>query len=103
MAKKISLPLKDFIKLKRYCLKKKIGFLSTPFDMESINLLNNIKIKYFKIPSGEITNLPYLRKIGKLNKKIIISTGMANVKEIENAIKVLTKSGTKKKYFNTSL
>ena len=97
MAKKISLPLEDFIKLKKYCLKKKIGFLSTPFDIKSINLLNNIKLKCFKIPSGEITNLPYLREIGRLNKKIIISTGMANIKEVENAIKVLTKSGTSKK------
>ncbi len=96
MAEKISLPLKDFIKLKKYCLKKKIGFLSTPFDLKSIELLNNIKLKCFKIPSGEITNLPYLRKIGKFNKKIIISTGMSNVKEIEKAIQVLIKSGTKK-------
>ena len=97
MAKKISLPLEDFIKLKKYCLKKKIGFLSTPFDIKSINLLNKIKLNCFKIPSGEITNLPYLREIGRLNKKIIISTGMANLKEIENAIKILTKSGTSKK------
>lgn len=96
MAEKISLPLRDFIKLKKYCLKKKIGFLSTPFDFKSIELLNNIKLKCFKIPSGEITNLPYLRKIGKFNKKIIISTGMSNVKEIEKAIQVLIKSGTKK-------
>ena len=97
MAKKISLPLEDFIKLKKYCLKKKIGFLSTPFDIKSINLLNKIKLKCFKIPSGEITNLPYLREIGILNKKIILSTGMANLKEIGNAIKVLIKSGTSKK------
>ena len=87
MAKKISLPLEDFIKLKKYCLKKKIGFLSTPFDIKSINLLNKIKLNCFKIPSGEITNLPYLREIGRLNKKIIIQTGMANLKEIENALK----------------
>ncbi len=96
MAEKITLPLKDFIKLKKYCYKKKIGFLSTPFDFKSIELLNKIKLKCLKIPSGEITNLPYLRKIGKLNKKIIISTGMSNVKEIEKAIRVLIKSGTKK-------
>ena len=96
MAEKISLPLKDFIKLKKYFSKKKIDFLSTPFDFKSIELLNSIKLKCFKIPSGEITNLPYLRKIGKFNKKIIISTGMSNVKEIEKAIQVLIKSGTKK-------
>lgn len=97
MAKKISLPLKDFIKLKKYCLKKKIGFLSTPFDLESIRLLNSIKLKCFKIPSGEITNLPYLRAIGKLKKKVIISTGMSNLKEVENAIKILVKNGTSKR------
>ena len=57
--------------LKKINFKKKIGFLSTPFDLESIDLLNNIKLECFKIPSGEITNLPYLRKIGKLKKKII--------------------------------
>ena len=96
MAEKISLPLEDFIKLKKYCSKKKIGFLSTPFDINSINLLNKIKLKCFKIPSGEITNLPYLREIGKLNKKIIISTGMSNVKEIKKAIQILIKNGTKR-------
>ncbi len=99
MAEKISLPLEDFIKLKKYCSKKKIGFLSTPFDISSINLLNKIKLKCFKIPSGEITNLPYLRAIGKLNKKVIISTGMSDVKEIKKAIEILTRSGTKKKKF----
>ena len=97
MASKISLPLNDFIKLKKYCSKKKIGFLSTPFDIESIKLLNKIKLKCFKIPSGEITNLPYLREIGKLKKKIIISTGMSNLKEVESAIKILVKSGTNRK------
>lgn len=77
--------------------KKKIIFISSPFDLESIDLLNDLQIEIFKIPSGEITNLPYLKKIGKLNKKIILSTGMSNMNEIKNALNILIKSGTKKK------
>jgi N,N'-diacetyllegionaminate synthase len=72
-------------------------FLSSPFDNESVDLLNRLGLKIFKIPSGEITNLPYLRKIGKLKKKIILSTGMSNLKEIKQALGVLTKAGTNKK------
>ena len=69
-------------------------FLSTPFDLDSVDLLNNLGLEIFKIPSGEITNLPYLRKIAKLNKKIIMSTGMAKLGEIENAVDILVKGGT---------
>ena len=72
-------------------------FLSTPFDHESINLLDNLGLEIFKIPSGEITNLPYLRHIGKLKKKVILSTGMSNFIEIESALNILIQSGTKKK------
>ncbi len=79
-----------------YCAKKNIMFLSTPFDHYSIDLLNNMGLEILKIPSGEITNLPYLRHIGKLNKKIILSTGMANISEIENALNLLIEAGTKK-------
>jgi N,N'-diacetyllegionaminate synthase len=71
--------------------------LSTPFDLKSINFLKSLKMKYFKIPSGEITNLPYLIKIAKLNKKIILSTGMANLTEVGKALDILTSNGTKKK------
>ena len=71
--------------------------MSSPFDIQSINFLNYLGIKTFKIPSGEITNLPYLKHIGKLKKKVILSTGMANMLEIKNAIDVLVKSGTAKK------
>jgi N,N'-diacetyllegionaminate synthase len=69
-------------------------FLSTPFDHESIDLLNELQLQIFKIPSGEITNLPYLRHIGSLNKKVILSTGMSNLKEIGDALTILNNSGT---------
>ena len=79
-----------------YCKNKNIIFLSTPFDLESIDLLNKLGLEIFKIPSGEITNLPYIRKIGRLKKKVILSTGMADLEEIGNAINVLTEYGTRK-------
>ncbi|CAM3280336.1 N-acetylneuraminate synthase [Helicobacter labetoulli] len=79
-----------------YCKQKNIEFLSTPFDIESVGLLHNLGLRIFKIPSGEITNLPYLREIGKLNQQVILSTGMANLGEIESAIEVLVDSGTKR-------
>lgn len=79
-----------------HCKKSKIIFISSPFDLESIDLLNKLGLKTFKIPSGEITNLPYLRKIGRLNRKVILSTGMSDMKEIGHALKVLVDSGTSK-------
>lgn len=97
MLKKLELsPLMHKVLLS-YCKKKNILFLSSPFDLQSIDFLNNLGLKIFKIPSGEITNFPYLKKIGRLNKKIILSTGMSNMSEIKKALKVLVKSGTKKK------
>ena len=77
-----------------YCNKEGIQFLSSPFDLESIDLLSSLGLTIFKIPSGEITNLPYLRKIGALKKEIILSTGMSDLGEIEDALDVLMKSGT---------
>ena len=97
MIKKISLSYDQFKKIKKYCQTKKINFLSTPFDLKSIDFLNSLNMKYFKIPSGEITNLPYLIKVGKLKKKLILSTGMSNMKEIGQALKVLIFNGTPKK------
>ena len=97
MLKKLELDKKAHIELISYCKTKNIMFLSTPFDLGSIDLLNNLKLPIFKIPSGEITNLPYLRKVGALNKKIILSTGMADIEEIEDALDVITKAGTNKK------
>jgi len=80
----------------QYCRTKDIVFLSAPFDLESIELLQNLGLETFKIPSGEITNLPYLKKIGSLKKQIILSTGMANLGEIEAALDILIISGTAK-------
>ena len=78
------------------CKKKKIIFISSAFDIESLNYLNKYKLSYFKVPSGEITNIPYLEVVGKTEKKIILSTGMSSVDEIKKAIKTLITSGAKK-------
>ena len=96
MLKKFELDVETHKQLISYCKKKCIKFLSSPFDQDSIKLLHNLSLDMFKIPSGEIINLPYLRQIGRLNKKIILSTGMANINEINDALNVLIRSGTKK-------
>ncbi|WP_457749360.1 N-acetylneuraminate synthase [Sulfurimonas sp.] len=96
MLKKLELDIDTHKELIAYCQSKNIMFLSTPFDDESIKMLEHLGLEIFKIPSGEITNLPYLRQIAKLNKKIILSTGMANMQEISDALAVLTKEGTVK-------
>lgn len=96
MVKKLELDADTHEELVRYCTKKGIIFLSTPFDIESIDLLYKLGLKIFKIPSGEITNLPYLRKIGRLKKRIILSTGMADMGEIEDALNILLEAGTRK-------
>jgi len=96
MLKKLELDIDTHHKLIEYCKTKNIIFLSTPFDLDSIDLLSELGLNIFKIPSGEITNLPYLRKIGKLNKEIILSTGMATISEIKDALEVLYKAGTLK-------
>jgi N,N'-diacetyllegionaminate synthase len=96
MLKKFELDVETHKQLISYCKKKCIKFLSSPFDQDSIKLLHNLSLDMFKIPSGEIINLPYLRQIGRLNKKIILSTGMANINEINDALDVLIRSGTKK-------
>jgi N,N'-diacetyllegionaminate synthase len=97
MLKKFEFSQKNFIKLFKFCKKIKIKFLTTAFDLDSIDFVKRLNLDFFKIPSGEINNLLFLRKIGKFNKKIIISTGMSNIREIDNALKILIKSGTKKK------
>jgi N,N'-diacetyllegionaminate synthase len=96
MVKKLELSEEMHHELISYCKLKDIMFLSTPFDHESIDLLDDLGLEIFKIPSGEITNLPYLRYIGKLDKKVILSTGMSNIGEIEDALNILIESGTKK-------
>ncbi len=96
MLKKLELDVDTHNELIAYAKSKNIMFLSTPFDHESIELLNNLELPIFKIPSGEITNLPYLRHIGSLQKKVILSTGMSHLGEIEATLDVLVNAGTKK-------
>ena len=94
MLRKLELTEAMHHELIAHCESQNIGFFSTGFDVESINLLVGLGQELFKIPSGEITNFPYLRHIGKLDKTVILSTGMSNIDEIEAAINVLEESGT---------
>ncbi|NAY91646.1 N-acetylneuraminate synthase [Muricauda sp. JGD-17] len=95
MLKKLELTKEMHLDLIAHCKEKGVKFLSTGFDLESIEFLNDLGMDFFKIPSGEITNLPYLRKIGSLGKTIVMSTGMADLEEISNAIEALIASGAK--------
>lgn len=95
MLKKLELSYDEFLKLKAYCDQVGICFLSTPFDFDSIEFLNSIDMPFWKIPSGEVTNLPYLEALAKTGKPVVMSTGMCEMKEIEAAIDVLKKNGTK--------
>ncbi len=94
MIKKLELDIQTHRELIAYCQKRRIMFLSTPFDHESIIMLHDLALPIFKIPSGEITNLPYLRAIGALKKEVILSTGMATLGEIETALNILVDAGT---------
>ena len=94
MLRKLELNELTHERLIQYGKDKGILFLSSPFDLESIDLLDRLGMRIFKIPSGEITNLPYLRKLGALRKELIMSTGMADLGEIEDALAVLMNSGT---------
>ena len=93
MLSKLLLSFDDFVELAEYCKEIGIQFLSTPFDIESIWFLNDMQ-DIWKVPSGEITNYPYLVEIGKTKKKVILSTGMAEMEEIQAAIDVLKENGT---------
>ena len=95
MLKRLELRYNEFGELKEYCTSKKILFLSTPDEVESANFLCSLQ-EIFKIGSGEITNKPFLKHIGSFKKQIILSTGMSNLKEIEDAVKILIDSGTEK-------
>jgi N,N'-diacetyllegionaminate synthase len=96
MIKKLELDIDAHKKLIKYCNDHNIMFLSTPFDHDSIDLLNELGLKIFKIPSGEITNLPYLRHIGSLGKQVVLSTGMSNLGEVGDALNILINAGTSK-------
>jgi len=97
MLKQYELSVKDHVKLINFCKRKKIKFLSSPFDTDSLKLLFKLGVKNIKIASGEITHYPLLRDIGKGAKKVFLSTGMANLAETKSALKILTKNGLKKK------
>lgn len=96
MLSKLELSKENHYVLKEYCDYKGVKFLSTGFDLDSLQFLYDFGLQLFKIPSGEITNLPYLRKIGEFNKKTILSTGMADIKEISDALNILIEAGTNK-------
>lgn len=93
MLKRLLLSYDDFIELAQHCKKRKIEFLSTAFDIESIDFLDKM-VNWWKIPSGEITNLPYLRKVALTKKKVILSTGMSTLDEVQAAINILKEGGT---------
>lgn len=95
MIKKLELDKNAHLELMKHCEKCGIAFLSTPFDLPSIALLDELGLEIFKIPSGEITNLPYLKAVGALRKKVILSTGMSDLDEIKAALQILTAQGTK--------
>ena len=94
MLRRLELTAEMHKELIAHCAMRNIGFFSTGFDIESVDLLVSLGQDHFKIPSGEITNLPYLRYIGQLKKTVILSTGMATMGEIEAAIDVLEQAGT---------
>lgn len=95
MLQKLTLTNDNFIELKKYCDSIGIGFISTPFDLDSIRFLETFNMDFWKVPSGEVTNLPYLEAIAKTGRKVVMSTGMCNIEEIKAAIDVLEKNGTK--------
>ena len=94
MLRSLELSPDTFHKLAAYCAERSISFLATPFDHASIDLLAAMKLPVFKVPSGEITNLPYLRKIGALGKEIFLSTGMSTLDEVAAALDILERAGT---------
>jgi len=98
MLKKLEISEEMHLELIHYCESKNIKFLSTAFDLESLAFLKSLGLELAKIPSGEITNLPYLRAMAKLFPEIILSTGMANMDEIKAAFKVLIENGTKQEH-----
>jgi|TARA_B100000315_G_scaffold260430_1_gene321744 N,N'-diacetyllegionaminate synthase len=97
MSRRLELDKDEHEQLLQHCNRNNIEFLSSPFDNESIDFLVSLGLKRIKVPSGEITNLPYLRKIGKSGKSLIVSTGMANLKEIDTALNILEMAGTSHK------
>lgn len=96
MLKKLELSYQEHIILKKYCEEKGVTFISTPFDFESVDLLEKLNIPFYKISSGDLTNIPFLKYIARLNKPMIVSTGMANLGEIEIATQAIKQTGNNK-------
>ena len=96
MLQQLELSSEDHLELISYCNSKKISFFSTAFDVDGISYLSSLNLNVFKIPSGELTNFPYLKAIAYTKLPVILSTGMANIEEIEKSINVLISNGTKK-------
>ena len=96
MCKRIHLRFDDYKVLKSYCEKVGIQFLSTPFDLDSIAFLEELGCSLWKVPSGEITNLPYLEKIAQTRKEVILSTGMSDLEEVRAAVNILKDGGATK-------
>lgn len=94
MLQKLTLTEDNFLSLRDYCREVGIGFISTPFDLDSIAFLETFDMDFWKVPSGEVTNLPYLEAIARTKRKVVMSTGMCDMNEIQDAIEVLEKSGT---------
>ena len=93
MCKRIHLTFDEHAQLKEYCDSIGIAYLSTPFDLDSIDFLQQLGTPMWKVPSGEITNLPYLEKIAATKKPVILSTGMSMISEIEDALTILEDGG----------
>lgn len=94
MLERLALPEQAFLELQLYCGQLGIGFLSTPFDSGSIDFLSRLDMDYWKVPSGEITNRPYLEKIAHTGRKVLLSTGMSELDEIRAALDILEKNGS---------
>ena len=94
MLQKLTLTEDNFLSLHDYCREVGIGFISTPFDLDSITFLETFDMDFWKVPSGEVTNLPYLEAIARTKRKVVMSTGMCDMNEIQDAIEVLEKNGT---------
>ncbi|BBP45520.1 N-acetylneuraminate synthase [Thiosulfatimonas sediminis] len=97
MLKRLELDLFSHRALVAYCDQKKIEFMSTPFDLSSIDLLKNLGMRRWKIPSGELLSVPYLRKIAAFNRSTILSTGMGSIEEVEFSVKTLLDAGLARK------
>lgn len=96
MLSRLELREEEHEKLFDYCRDRRIGFLSSAFDAESITVLVKLGVDVLKVPSGEITDLPYLREVGRFRKRVLLSTGMSDMEEIGKALDVLTGAGTRK-------